>query len=430
MNSFADVELYLDSLINYESVTPLGSGRDAPKLEPVRAAVRALDLPVRLPNCVHIAGTVGKGSTAAFAQTLLSVKHRTLSFTSPHLVSVRERVQLDGENLADEMWCEGMSVLRDAHAAGLIPKLTYFETVWIFYLWCAKKLGTAAHVVETGLGGSFDATNVLEETIAILTRIHFDHTHILGDTLEKIARDKSGIIKSGGRAISVTQEEEALRPIEQAASNAGIPLTLEMRNFDCTILGERLFHYASGARVVSHLAIPLSGEFQRHNLGAALAAVLPLQPGWIDEDIRTALSRVRLQARLQTLSQFHNLLLDVCHNPASFEELATYLRKAPKFSKRVALVAMMKDKDAQASLIALAGAVDELWITDAPTPRCADPNTLLEIARKIGYLAHTMEREAAYEKLKKLPATTQGIVCGSFYLVGDFLKQMQDARTA
>ncbi|MBK8128556.1 MAG: hypothetical protein IPK53_06255 [bacterium] len=427
MNTFSDVERYLDSLINYEVDTPLGSGRDAPKLEPVRAAVRGMGLSVALPNCLHIAGTVGKGSTAAFAQVLLSLRHRTLTFTSPHLISARERVQLDGRNLPDEAWCRGMTALRDAHAGGRTPKLTYFETIWLFYLWCARELGTTAHVIETGLGGSFDATNVIDYSTAVLTRVHFDHTHILGKTLTEIARDKSGIIKPGCRCVSVAQEPEALAQIEAAAGRAKAQLLLEDRDFTCTIAGEQVHHYKFGSRAIESLDNPLRGEFQRHNLGVALTAVLAIEPELHDDEIRAAIAGLHLPGRMQTVPRHPNLLLDVCHNPASFEELGIVLRREREYSKRVALLAMMKDKDARESLAGLAGVADELWITQAPTPRSAQPDDLVESAREIGFLARTIDRETAYRELLHLPLTSQGVVCGSFYLVGDFMRWLEHA---
>jgi dihydrofolate synthase/folylpolyglutamate synthase len=410
VNSFKEVLEYLDSLINYEVEFPLGGSRDRPKLESVYQAARELKLPLELSKCIHIAGTVGKGSVAAMSQALLSIHHRVLTFTSPHLVTPKERVQLDGKNLSDEIWIEGMSYLREK-LGDLNLKLTYFETVFVFFLWCSQKLGTTAHVVETGLGGSFDATNVLTHTTAVLCRIDFDHTHILGKTLAEIAGDKSGIIKNSANCFTVTQSVEALHELEIACLRNSGTLYVEGRDFETN----RTF------------TIPLKGEYQRSNLSVSLAAVKSLDPELTNDDIQSALNGLSLAARQQSLSNHPNLLLDVCHNPISFAELAAYLRSNAHFEKRVALVAMMKDKDARESLRYFVRVVDEVWLTEAPTPRTYSAAVLKQIADELGLNTRVVDRENAYKEMLALPGTTQGIVCGSFYLVGDFMKSFPDA---
>ncbi len=425
MKSFNDVLQYLNSLINFEVEFPLGGSRDRPKLKPVFDAARALSLPLELPKCIHIAGTVGKGSTAAMTQTLLSVHHSVLSFTSPHLVSPKERVQLDGQNLPDELWCEGIAAIRD----GMLnsgTRLTYFETTFAFYLWCAKKLNTTAHVVETGLGGSFDATNVLDHTTAVLTRIDLDHTHILGKTVGAIAKDKCGIIKRGQNCFSVVQEVEAMLEVENAALVAEASLYSEERDFRCEVVGPQKYRYI-GHRTIDEITVPLAGDFQRHNLAVSLAAALSLDNSLTDKEIRTAISEIELKGRQQALANHPNVMIDVCHNPASFAELAVSLHADKRFHKRIALVAMMKDKDARESLRHLVGVVDELWLTEAPTPRTYSAKALLDNAAELGLNARIVERGAAYREILSLTEDTQGIVCGSFYLVGDFMSEHPDA---
>jgi len=425
VKSFNEVLQYLNSLINYEVEFPLGGSRDRPKLEPVYTAARALLLPLVLPKCIHIAGTVGKGSTAAMTQALLSIHHSVLSFTSPHLVSPKERVQLDGRDLQDELWCEGIAAIRD----GMLnsgTKLTYFETTFAFYLWCAKKLGTTAHVVETGLGGSFDATNVLERTTAVLTRIDLDHTHILGKTFGAIAKDKSGIIKEGMSCFSVAQEVEAMLEVESAANAKHTVLLIEEREFRCEQIRPQVFRFI-GNRTIDDIYVPLAGDFQRHNIAVSLAAVLSLNDSLTNDQVRTAISELRLKGRQQALYKHLNVMIDVCHNPVSFAELASSLRADKRFSKRIALVAMMKDKDACESLRHLVGVVDELWVTDAPTPRTYSADALLEIANELHINARVVNRVHAYKEILSLPNDVQGIVCGSFYLVGDFISEHPDA---
>ncbi|MCB9366183.1 MAG: hypothetical protein H6506_03755 [Calditrichaeota bacterium] len=408
MNSLSEVEDFLNSLINYEVAFPLGGERDRPKLAQVLAAASRLDLPLVLPNCFHIAGTVGKGSTAAFAQALLSQHHSVLNFTSPHLVSFTERVQQNGADLPHELWCEGMQFLRTELSRDPEIRLTYFETMFAFYLWAAKKLGTTAHVVETGLGGSFDASNVLQNTTAIFTKIDFDHTEILGKTLSEIAKDKSGIIKSQALVFSVPQEDEAARELMLAAEKHSARL-----------------HIVGAAP--ADLALPFEAEYQRENFGVALAAVSSVDRTLTKDDVRTAIKRISLEARQQYLPKHPNILVDTCHNPASFRELARALERPHQFERTIALVAMMKDKDARASLSELRNAVSELWLTEAPTPRTRSANELAEIARDLGFEPKIMKREVACQEFLNLSSDTRGVVCGSFYLAGDFLKSLRNA---
>lgn len=426
MNSFTHVEDYLNSLINYELAMPLGGSRDRPKLAPVYVACERLCLPIVLPKCIHIAGTVGKGSTAAFVQALLSVRHDVLSFTSPHLVSPKERVQLNGDDLSEELWCEGIEFIRDGIARTPALDLTYFETTFIFFLWCAKKLGTTAHVVETGLGGSFDATNVLEKTTAILTKIHLDHTDILGKTITEIARDKCGIIKENGQCFAAEPSVDALPVIQEAAAKKHAVLFVEGRDFRA-LVGEGTAITFSRGEFEATLKLPVSGEFQRHNFAVAAAAAISCVSDLTASDMKRALGNVKLRARQQELPGYPNIMIDVCHNPASFDALADSLNHEQDFSRRVAVVAMMRDKDAHASLAHLLHVVDELWVTDAPTPRSRSRDELGGIARQMGFASRILERDQAYEELLALAPDTRGVICGSFYLVGDFVKKFRNA---
>lgn len=426
MNSFTRVEEYLNSLINYEVSTPLGGDRDRPKLAPVYAACERLNLSRVLPKCIHIAGTVGKGSTAAIAQALLSVRHAVLTFTSPHLVSPKERVQRNGENLPDELWNEGIDFIRAGIAAAPKIDLTYFETTFVFYLWCAQKLGTTAHVVETGLGGSFDATNVLDRTTAVLTRIHLDHTDILGKTISEIARDKSGIIKANCSCFSAEQSTDAQVILMEAARGKGAQLYYEGRDFRALADDGNMVRFSSG-EFEATLKRPLHGDFQRHNLAAAAAAARYFDSELTESEMNSALGSIKLRARQQELPGYPNIMIDVCHNPASFDALADSLNHEQDFARRIVLVAMMRDKDARASLGHLLHVADELWVTDAPTPRSRSREELGTIAREMGFETRIFERDTAYDELLALPQDTRGVICGSFYLVGDFLKKFTHA---
>jgi dihydrofolate synthase/folylpolyglutamate synthase len=427
MRTFADVERHLNSLINYESTTPLGGTRGQPKLEPVLQAAERLGLALELPRCAHIAGTVGKGSVAAMLNSILSRNFSTLTFTSPHLISVKERVTLNGESISDELWCDGFLEIVEGLSRQPKINLTYFEAVWVFYLWCARKLNTQAHVVETGLGGSFDATNVLLKSVAVFTKIDLDHTHILGKTPEEIALDKSGIIKQGCVAVTTKQSDTVLRVLEEKARAMHARAFAEERDFSMNNVMS--FSFPGANLLVENLSWPLRGDFQRHNAATAIAAALRIEPELSVDDIREGLRSVRVEARQQTVKGYPNLWVDVAHNAASFAALAESLRADCSFQKTVALIAMLKDKDADASLANLKDVVDEVLVTDVENPRSRSTENLFECANRAGLSARVVKRDEGFEEILRLPNNTRGVVCGSFYLVGDFLRWM-NARTA
>jgi dihydrofolate synthase/folylpolyglutamate synthase len=424
MRTLADVERHLNSLINYESTTPLGGTRGQPKLEPVLCAADRLQLPLELPRCAHIAGTVGKGSTASMLDAMLSRKFSTLTFTSPHLISVKERVKMNGELIPDEIWCEGFSEMVGELSTEPTIRLTYFEAVWMFYLWCAKRLKTQAHIVETGLGGSFDATNVLVNSVAVFTKIDLDHTHILGNTVEEIAKDKSGIIKQGCFAVSAEQAEDVLRVLGEKAAVMNARVFAEGREF--AIDAAMSFSFPSEEIHVDHLSWPVRGKFQAHNAATAIAAALKIDSSLLEEEIRDGLMSVRIDARQQSVKGHPNLWVDVAHNEISFAALAESLSSDTLFKRRVALVAMLKDKDAESSLVKLRGVVDEALVTEALSPRSRSAENMLDCAKRAGLSARIVKREEGYVEMLRLPSNTRGVVCGSFYLAGDFLRWLQD----
>ncbi|MCX6600863.1 MAG: Mur ligase family protein [bacterium] len=431
-SDFHSVETYLNSLINYEHTFPLGGARERLKLEPSLQAAARLDLGLRLPRAVHVAGTKGKGSTVAFLEALLAGQARVLSFTSPHIVHVKERVRCNGEVLSDELWQKGVACIADELSREPPVQLTYFETVFVFYLWAARELSTEAHVVEVGLGGRWDATNILQDTLAVITTVDFDHTEILGTTLEAIAGDKAGIIKPRRPLVIGRQAEEALRTILRAADEQhAAPVMVFGADFWWTGEGTGHFRYEDSTLHAEGLTLSALGRHQRDNAAAAVCAARHLFAKLTAEEIRARLALCIIPGRQQILAGRPEVLVDVAHNPISFRALAETLRERFAGRRILAVVGMMKDKDARASLSAIRPFVSELLAVESNSPRARPAQEICEEAEALGMNARcVLVRDEAFAALHSAGDHDLGLVTGSFYLVGDYLLWRQRAGIA
>ena len=429
--TFPEVERYLNSLINYEQAFPLGGARDRPKLQPTLDAAERLELPLSLPNCVHIAGTKGKGSVARFLECLLSPGHQVLSFTSPHLKSVKERVRLNGELLDDSIWQRGFAEITGALQREPAVKLTYFESTFIFYLWAAQALGVDVNVVESGLGGMYDATNVLSDTLAVLTRVDYDHTEILGNTLTEIATDKSGIIKFRARVVVGRQPGEALSVYELRIAAENATGAFFGADYGWVPEGDGCFKYQDVQRTVDNLSLSVTGAHQRDNASIAIRAATTLFDDLAPEAIRDAVSSCVIPGRQQLLKGTPDILVDVAHNPVSFRALADTLRESYGKRRILAVIGMVKTKDAAGSLSALKGLVTDVRIVALNNPRSYKQEDLCAIATSLGIKADcSMSQEEAFADLHRHGEHDLGLVAGSFYVAGDYLIWRERARTS
>jgi dihydrofolate synthase / folylpolyglutamate synthase len=428
-SSFDAVERHLNSFINYEKALPLG-GRDWPKLEPVQNAAARLKLPLRLPHCFHIAGTKGKGSCAAYLEAILKRDYNVLTFTSPHLMSVKERVQHNGQLLSDDFWREGFSdsITRLADESEIT--LTYFEATFIFYLWAAQKLNCNAHVVECGLGGQWDATNILQETQPLLTLVDYDHMEILGHTLTEISTDKGGIIKPRSTVIIGKQPPEALRVYENISVENNACSLIFGRDYAWQVGADNDFDYLESQYNIKKLNLLSDSPHQRDNAAAAICALRQMFPNISADSIRSGLSGCKIPGRQQLLPGDPPVLVDVAHNPVSFRVLAETLRTKYFGKKITAVIGMMKDKDARACLQELKNLTDKILVVELNSPRSMKPDQLKSIAQSLGIGAEIKaSREAAFSDLhNSMPEL--GLVVGSFYLAGDYLLWRQRAGIA
>ena len=336
MYDYARVEAYLDSFANYEVLPGFGFAGGGYDLSHVHELLCRLGDPQWGPLTVHVAGSKGKGSVAAMVASVLSTCGvRTALYTSPHMVHLGERIQVDGAPATARQMSEALGLVKPhveaMLAEGRWRRHTYFEILTALAFVHFRMCGVEAQVIEVGLGGRLDATNVVEADVCVITPISLEHTAVLGDTVQKIASEKAGIIKPGATIVTAPQEYSALEVIRQKCSSVGVPL-LEVGR-DVTFAVEE--HDLYGQRVSvdgrfgwRQFRIPLAGGYQAENAATAFAALKSLPDGGLavgDDCLERGFVSVCWPGRFEVLAERPLLILDGAHNPASMRRFADSL---------------------------------------------------------------------------------------------------------
>jgi len=370
-----------------------------PTLDRVRQACALLGDPQLSYRVVHLAGTNGKTSTARMVERLVREHDlRTGRFTSPHLVDVTERISVDGYPISHadfvRAWDDVEPVVRivdEGAAERGEPRLSFFEvlTVMAFAVFADAPVDVA--VIETGLGGTWDTTNVVQPDVVVVTPVSMDHETWLGSTLEEIAGQKAGIIKHGATVVLGRQEEEAAAVLLAKAAaervtvvREGSDLGVEQRSL---ALGGQLVSLRTRGGVYTDVMLPLHGVHQAENAAVALSAAeallaLPgetLVPGLVE----AAFADVSSPGRLELLRTSPTILVDAAHNPAGAQALAEAVAEAFTLSRLVGVVAVMGDKDVDGVLIALEPVLAEVVVTRSSSTRSLEVDELADIAEGI-----------------------------------------------
>jgi dihydrofolate synthase/folylpolyglutamate synthase len=398
--TYSDSVQFLYALGNEIKTARLGLGR-------IRALLSALGNPERAYRVVHVAGTNGKGSTCAMIEAgLRSAGVRTGLFTSPHLVEPTERIQIDGRPVTPEQFCRAFETVRRAtESLDLDGPPTYFETVTAMGFWLFRESGVETAVVEVGLGGRLDATNVVAPALTVITPIDFDHEVFLGNTIEAIAGEKAGILKPGVPAVFARQRPEAEAVIEARAAELAVRVKraadFEMGDLDIDARGSRF----------RGVACPLPGEHQVDN---AVTAILALEElGAPPEGI----AETRWPGRLEYVSPNPDILLDGAHNPAGARALARYLERFCPHRKRWMIYGAMRDKSVEEIAGILFPLADELILTAPVSTRALRPEAVAEIAGR-GQVVPSV-KEAVNLVRGQADSEDLVIITGSLFLVGE-----------
>ena len=388
-------------------------------LDRMHEALEELGHPELRLRSVQVGGTNGKGSTCAFLDSVLRAAGHTVGmYTSPHLVRVNERIQVNGLPIDDEtLGTRIVEVLLKSPAA---MEATYFELGTLVALEHFARQNVEVVVLEVGLGGRLDATTAARPRLTALARVGMDHMEFLGDTLQAIAKEKAAILRKGVPAVVAEQRPEALSVIETCAGWVGAPLLVEGRDFSLDGLGR----YRGPEVSLDGLALGLHGGHQHHNAAVAVTCAHVLERQGVAvgaEAIRTGLQRTRWPGRLEQVSGHPPLLLDGAHNEDAVEALVAALDAVPYAGRPVHLVfGVVSDKQVEAMLRMLLPRCASATLTPLPTPRSRDPASYVELAWSLCPavdVAPSPEEALARARVRAGPDAWV-LVAGSLYLVG------------
>lgn len=434
-------------LVEAELLQRMTENKPRPRLEPTQRAVSLLGDPQSSYRVIHITGTNGKTSTARLIERLLrETGLRTGRFTSPHLVSFNERISIDGEPVANEVFVE---VWRDiAPILEIVDaqlesegdaKLTYFEAIAILGFAVFADAPVDVLVLEVGMGGEWDSTNVADGDVAVFTPIALDHTDRIGSTISEIARTKAGIIKPDAIVVSAVQTDDAISELEAKAEQLHVPIRwlgadFELLETTATKIGQTL-SVRSLAGTYEDLAMPIHGHFQAENAALAIAAVEAFLGGGeqrlMDDVVRVALADVASPGRLQVIDQYPLVLLDGAHNPHGAKALAAALATSFGAPETVAVISMLEEKDLPGFLANLDPAIVHYVVTQSSSERAVPAVELAaRIAETVGATKVSVQPNfaSALEQAKGLLSDSDSgavLITGSLTLVGDAVAKIQ-----
>lgn len=370
---------------------------------------------------VHVAGTNGKGTTSTFTANILTeAGYKTGLFTSPYVSNFLERIQIDGKTVSEESFAEAVTEVKSA-VEQTDDQPTEFEVITAAALICYKNEKCDIVVLEVGLGGRFDATNIIDTPlVGVIASISLDHTKILGDTIEKIAAEKCGIIKENGVTVtSSNQKPEAMKVIENICKEKHNRLIVSSPQ-KAKILNESLYGTVFEFENEEY-SIKLTGLHQVENALNAIMAARQIE-NVTTESIKKGLAKTVLPARMQIIGENPLILLDGGHNEGCASALKSV---AEKFihTKITAVIGMMADKDCEKYLSVILPLCEKVITVTPNNPRAISAEKLVLIAKKYCGNVQTASSPAeALKKAKKITAANETIlICGSFYLAGEYV---------
>jgi dihydrofolate synthase/folylpolyglutamate synthase len=408
-----------------------------------RALLEALGNPQRAYGVTHVAGTKGKGSTSAMIASILrAAGMRTGLYSQPDLHTFRERMRVNGELIAEGEVARLAEQVRAALATLPLTLGSYitYEVATALAFLHFREAGAEHTVVEVGLGGRLDATNVVEPLVTVITSISYDHMAVLGNTLAEIAGEKAGIVKPGVMLVCSVQAPEALAVIARACAERGAPLLRVgplgtpglTYAYEAGSVGEtsQTFTVRTPHGAYPDIELALLGEHQIENATTAVAVAEELRASGLvitTEDIRSGLREARWPARLDVLRREPWVIVDGAHNADSFAKLFAALRRHFNFEHLLLVLGVMADKDLTGIVAEVARAgVAEVIATAVTSPRAADPAAIAALIRRHAPQASVTTSQASGDALDEAlrRATPRDLVCvaGSLYLAGEALR--------
>ena len=427
MKKYEDAVRYLDGRVNYEKKGFTGGEKF--DLLGMTAALKKLGHPDRSYKSVHIAGTKGKGSASTFTACILAEAGLKVGlYTSPHLLTPRERIKINGKEISKDDFARGVFYISEKLKKGITGKLTYFELMTLLAIWYFKESKVDAAVFETGMGGRLDATNVLKPLVSGITPISYDHTHVLGRSLAKIAAEKAAIIKKGAVCVSSAQRKEALKVIKMRCKETSSALFLSGKEIKSEIKAMTpegtLFDSVTPLRRYKNCYTSLLGDFQPENasLAAAIGEVV-----WRsfsrqeikEEAVRRGIRKAFIAGRMEVFKGHPGIVIDGAQNAASVQRLACSVRKIFSYGKLVLITAFCRDKDIKGSCRVLSGLADIVIVTRASTRRAEEPIKIAGYFKGRKVIVTESAEEAVTRAMEVSTKKDLILAAGSLYLAGE-----------
>jgi dihydrofolate synthase/folylpolyglutamate synthase len=400
----------------------------------MRKFLLMLDNPHRKIPTIHIAGTKGKGSTATMLGKMLeSNGYKVGLYTSPHVLSLHERIKVNSEMIKES---EMLGLLNRIHTA--IEKMTKVEPLSFFEIMTAmafmhfSDVETDIAIIETGLGGRLDSTNLIKPEVIGITSLSIDHHHQLGNTLDSIAKEKAGVFKKGIPVITVQQKPEAMQVLKSEAIAANAPLSVTGKDigFSCRFETSRedgphtRICLSTPTSKFEHLRVPMHGKHQAINCGLALAMLDKLKSrGYeIDNDKAvTGLRDVSLTGRMEIICDDPRIIIDAAHNAASIKALIHAIGQNIPYDSLIVIFGCNSDKDVEGMLNQLQYGADKVIFTRSSSVRAMSPSDLADIYTRIsGKMYQTASSLGEAMKIARSAVSREDLICitGSFYLIG------------
>ncbi len=405
-------------------------------LRRVELLLERLGNPQKAARSIHVAGTKGKGSTAAMIATILTrAGYRVGLYTSPHLLSFTERIQVSGKPIAEDAFARLTQLLQPEVEAvnrdGTFGELTTFELLTALAFAYFREMGVDYQVVEVGLGGRLDATNVVQPMVAVITSISYDHTDVLGDTLTKIATEKAGIIKPGSTVVCSPQFPEAMAVIKGVCRERGARLVpVDSQCWQRTAFTpEGQSFTLKGRHGEYNLTIPLLGEHQLENAAVAVSVVEVMTEMGVKiapASITAGLANVYWPGRLQIVHRQPWVIVDGAHNAYSARRLGEALRQYFPFDRLILIFGASSDKQVGGMVAQLAPLAREVVVTRSRHPRAVAPAVLVSEFSTWGTVTEVAGSVAAAVELALAKAKPQDLICatGSIFVIAEVMEYL------
>jgi dihydrofolate synthase/folylpolyglutamate synthase len=441
LRTYKDALQYVFSKTDYEKQQTLRYNVTTFDLDRMERLLKNLGNPHKKLETVHIAGTKGKGSTATMLARMLEANgYKVGLYTSPHVTSLHERIVVDSEMITKKQM---LSLINRVHST--IEKMsekndspTFFEimTTLAFMHFLDTEVDIA--VIETGLGGRLDSTNVIKPSVVGITSISIDHQNLLGKTLDKIAMEKAGVMKKGVPVITVSQDPEAMRMLKRHAISVNAPLSITGKDIDFSYRFESSREHGPHTKICvttptsrfEHLRVPLPGQHQAVNCGLALAMLDKLKTQGYeldDEKSMRGLSKVSMIGRMEIISSDPRILVDTAHNAASIKALIHAIGQHVPYDSMVVIFGCNGDKDVRGMLNELQYGADKVIFTRSNSPKAVYPQDLADMYTEIcGKMCQTSMSLREAVRISKNAVCKEDLICvtGSFYLVGQAKNQL------